>query len=49
VGTRSALARALGRDYKPAHEDVEALVAARLLDRSDTGLPVDYDAIQIAM
>jgi predicted transcriptional regulator len=36
-----ALARALGRDYKRVHEDVEALVAA--------GLHADYDAIQIAM
>ena len=44
-----ALARALGRDYKRVHEDVEALVAAGLLDRDDAGLRADYDAIQIAM
>jgi hypothetical protein len=44
-----ALARALGRDYKRVHEDVEALVAAGLLDRNDAGLRADYDAIQIAM
>jgi predicted transcriptional regulator len=44
-----ALARALGRDYKRVHEDVEALVAAGLLDRSEAGLRADYDAIQIAM
>jgi hypothetical protein len=44
---RSVLA--LGRDYKRVHEDVEALVAAGLLDRNDAGLRADYDAIQIAM
>ena len=44
-----ALARALGRDYKRVHEDVEALAAAGLLDRTDAGLRADYDAIQIAM
>ena len=44
-----ALARALGRDYKRVHEDVEALVAAGLLDRDNTGLRADYDAIQIAI
>ena len=44
-----ALARALGRDYKRVHEDVEALVAAGLLDRSDAGLRADYDAIRIGM
>ena len=44
-----ALACALGRDYKRVHEDVEALVAAGLLERDDTGLHADYDSIQIAM
>jgi len=44
-----ALARALGRDYKRVHEDVEALVAAGLLDRDEAGLRAEYDAIQIAM
>jgi predicted transcriptional regulator len=44
-----AVARALGRDYKRVHEDVEALVAAGLLDRDESGLRADYDAIQIAM
>jgi predicted transcriptional regulator len=44
-----ALARALDRDYKRVHEDVEALVAAGLLDRDDEGLRAEYDAIQIAM
>jgi predicted transcriptional regulator len=44
-----ALSKALGRDYKRVHEDVEALVAAGLLDRDATGLHADYDAIQIAL
>ena len=44
-----ALARAVGRDYKRVHEDVEALVAAGLLERDDGGLHADYDSIQIAM
>jgi predicted transcriptional regulator len=44
-----AVARALGRDYKRVHEDVEALIAAGLLDRDESGLRADYDAIQIAM
>ena len=44
-----ALARALGRDYKRVHEDVDALLAAGLLDRSEAGLRAEYDAIQIAM
>ena len=44
-----ALARALGRDYKRVHEDVEALVVAGLLNRHKTGLRADYDALQIAM
>jgi predicted transcriptional regulator len=44
-----ALSRALGRDYKRVHEDVEALTAAGLLDRNEAGLRADYDAIRIAM
>lgn len=44
-----ALAMALGRDYKRVHEDMEALVEAGLLDRSETGLRTDYYVIQIAM
>jgi predicted transcriptional regulator len=44
-----ALARAVGRDYKRVHEDVEALIAAGLLERDDGGLHADYDSIQIAM
>ena len=44
-----ALPRALARDYKRVHEDVDALVAAGLLDRSEAGLRDEYDAIRIAM
>lgn len=42
----AALARSLGRDYKRVHEDVEALVAAGLVERSDAGLSADYDEIR---
>lgn len=41
----AALARALGRDYKRVHEDVEALTAAGLLDRQEGTLQAPYDAI----
>lgn len=44
-----ALATALGRDYRRVHEDVEALVAAGLLNRDDAGLRAEYDSIQIAI
>jgi predicted transcriptional regulator len=44
-----ALARAVGRDYKRVHEEVEALLAAGLIERDDGGLHADYDSIQIAM
>jgi len=44
-----ALSKALGRDYRRVHEDVETLVQAGLLDRDDTGFRADYDSIQIAM
>jgi predicted transcriptional regulator len=39
-----ALAQALGRDYRRVHEDVEALVAAGLLERDAEGLRAEYDA-----
>ena len=42
----AALARALGRDYKRAHEDVETLAAAGLLARDEQGLHTDYDEIR---
>ncbi|MCW2248045.1 putative transcriptional regulator [Azospirillum fermentarium] len=43
----SALARAVGRDYRRVHEDVEALAAAGLVDRdkNGNGLTAPYDAI----
>ncbi|CAO3402962.1 hypothetical protein VH569_32705 [Azospirillum sp. 11R-A] len=43
----NALAKAVGRDYRRVHEDVEALVAAGLVDREEggTGLTAPYDAI----
>jgi predicted transcriptional regulator len=40
------LAQALGRDYRRVHEDVEALVAAGLLERDADGLRTDYDAFR---
>ena len=39
------LARALGRDYKRVHVDVEALAAAGLIDRTPAGLRADYGEI----
>ena len=42
----AALARSLGRDYKRVHEDVEALTAAGLIDRSEAGLRADYSEIR---
>ena len=45
----AALARALGRDYKRVHEDVEALVGAGLVDRDATGLHADYDEIRTSI
>jgi predicted transcriptional regulator len=41
-----ALAKALGRDYSNVHADVQALMAAGLLDAADGSLRVDYDAIE---
>jgi len=44
----AALARQIGRDYKRVHEDVEALSAAGLIERGQSGatLVAPYDAIQ---
>jgi predicted transcriptional regulator len=41
-----ALAKALGRDYSNVHADVQALMAAGLLDAGNGGLRADYDAIE---
>lgn len=45
----SALAQALGRNYRRVREDVEALAAAGLLDRDKEGLRADYDTFHLAM
>src|SRR3954467_6116425 len=44
----AALARAVGRDYKRVHEDVQALAVAGLIEREPdgTGLSAPYDAIR---
>jgi predicted transcriptional regulator len=42
----AALARSLGRDYKRVHEDVEALLAAGLVERSEAGLTAEYDEVR---
>lgn len=42
----AALARSLRRDYKRVHEDVEALVAAGLVERSSAGLSAEYSEIR---
>ncbi len=42
----SALARALGRDYRRVHEDVEILGRAGLIEQDETGLHADYDEIR---
>lgn len=44
--TVSALAKALGRDYKRVHEDVAALVHAGLLVRDEKGIGAPYDSVQ---
>jgi predicted transcriptional regulator len=46
VASIRALAKGLGRDYSNVHADVQALLAAGLLDASDDGLRAQYDAIE---
>lgn len=41
-----ALAKALGRDYRNVHADVQALTAAGLLEVTDGGVRTDYDVIE---
>jgi predicted transcriptional regulator len=41
-----ALAKALGRDYRNVHADVQALTAAGLLEATEGGVRADYDAIE---
>jgi predicted transcriptional regulator len=46
----AALARAVGRDYKRVHEDVEILTAAGLLERADGGgVRAGYDEIRASI
>ncbi|MGU3405716.1 HVO_A0114 family putative DNA-binding protein [Methylobacterium brachiatum] len=40
------LGRALGRDYKRVHEDVEILTVAGLLERTEGGVRAAYDEIR---
>ena len=40
-----ALAKMLGRDYSNVHADVQALIAAGLIEASNGVLRADYDAI----
>lgn len=40
------LARALGRDYKRVHEDVEYLTELGLIERDDDGLRVEVEEIR---
>jgi predicted transcriptional regulator len=42
-----ALSRALARDYKRVHEDVQVLTGAGLLQQDADGLRVDYAAIEV--
>ena len=41
----NALAKALGRDYRRVHDDVEVLTGAGLVDRDGTRLTAPYAAI----
>jgi predicted transcriptional regulator len=45
----AALDRNLGRDYKRVHEDVDALTAAGLVDRSAQGLRADDSEIRTSI
>lgn len=49
AGSIAALARALQRDYKRVHEDVEALVAAGLMVRDETGWRIGHDEIRTSI
>lgn len=46
VSSIRALAKALGRDYSNVHADVQALMAAGLVDATARGIEADYDAIE---
>jgi predicted transcriptional regulator len=42
----AALARALGRDYRRVHQDVDILQRAGLVNQDETGLHAGYDEIR---
>ncbi len=46
VASVRALAKALKRDYSNVHADVQALIAAGLLETGEEGLQADYDVIE---
>lgn len=46
VASIRALAKALGRDYRNVHADVQALSAAGLLNMTNAGVKAEYDAIE---
>jgi predicted transcriptional regulator len=46
VGSIRALSKALGRDYSNVHADVQALLAAGMLESAGGRLRADYDAIE---
>lgn len=46
VASIRSLSKALGRDYSNVHADVQALVAAGLLDSTAEGIHADYDEIE---
>jgi predicted transcriptional regulator len=46
VASVRALAKALGRDYSNVHADVQALIAAGLIETGENGLRAEYDAIE---
>lgn len=41
------IARRVGRDVKAVHSDVQALLAAGILDRADRSVIFPYDAIRV--
>ncbi|HWG69761.1 MAG TPA: hypothetical protein VN692_10135 [Steroidobacteraceae bacterium] len=40
-------ARRVGRDVKAVHGDVQALIAAGVIDRTDDGIVFPYDAVHV--
>ena len=40
-------ARRVGRDVKAVHGDVQALIQAGILDRTDEGVEFPYDAVHV--